>query len=109
MSMKSSPGSSSYTHYFSYNISQETSIENNKIVRLAQEMADLLNVLSNEHTNIIFVIMDETRVDVMKDKRIIILLRDHLEISVYSIFKFLFRNLLSLNKIINLIPKQNQT
>ena len=45
----------------------------------------------------------------MKAKRSIILFRDHLEISVYSIYKFLFRNLLSLNKIINLIPKQNQT
>lgn len=66
MSMKSSPGSSSYTHYFSYNISQETSIENSKIVRLAQEMADLSNALPNEHTNAIFVRVDESRVDVMK-------------------------------------------
>lgn len=64
--MASSSAASSYTHYFSYNISQETSIENAKIVRLAQEMADLSNALPDEHTNAIFVRVDETRVDVMK-------------------------------------------
>ena len=66
MDMRSSPSSSSYTHYYSYNIAQETSIENAKIVRLAQVMADLSNALPNEHTNAIFVRVDETRVDAMK-------------------------------------------
>jgi ubiquitin-protein ligase len=66
MDMKSSPTSSSYTHYYSYNISQDTTIENSKIVRLAQEIADLSNSLPNEHTNAIFVRVDETRVDIMK-------------------------------------------
>lgn len=66
MDMKSSPSSSSYTHYYSYNISQDTTIENSKIVRLAQEIADLSNSLPNDHTNAIFVRVDETRVDVMK-------------------------------------------
>lgn len=66
MDMKSSPSSSSYTHYYSYNISQDTSIEKSKVVRLAQEIADLSNSLPNDHTNAIFVRVDETRVDVMK-------------------------------------------
>ena len=66
MDMKSSPTSTSYTHYYSYNISQDTTIENSKIVRLAQEIADLSNSLPNDHTNAIFVRVDETRVDVMK-------------------------------------------
>ncbi|CAI2384890.1 unnamed protein product [Moneuplotes crassus] len=66
MDMKSAPSSPSYTHYFSYNISQDTSIENAKVVRLAQEVADLSNSLPNEHTNAIFVRVDESRVDVMK-------------------------------------------
>jgi hypothetical protein len=65
MNMRSG-SSTSYTHYFSYNISQDTSIENSKIVRLAQEIADLSNSLPNEHTNAIFVRVDEARVDVMK-------------------------------------------
>ena len=62
MSMKSSPILSSYIHYFSYNILQETSIENSNIVRLAQEMADL----SNEHTNVIFLRVNKIRVYVIK-------------------------------------------
>ena len=66
MDIKSAPNSTSYTHYFSYNISQDTTIENSKIVRLAQEIADLSNSLPNDHTNAIFVRVDESRVDVMK-------------------------------------------
>ena len=66
MDMKSSPTATSYTHYYSYNISSDTTIENTKIVRLAQEMADLSNSLPNDHTNAIFVRVDESRVDVMK-------------------------------------------
>ena len=41
-------------------------LENTKIVRLAQEMADLSNSLPNDHTNAIFVRVDRTRVDVMR-------------------------------------------
>ena len=41
-------------------------LENTKIVRLAQEMADLSNSLPNDHTNAIFVRVDKTRIDVMR-------------------------------------------
>ena len=66
MDMKTSPSSDSFTHFFSYNISQEPSIEKSKTVRLAQEIADLSNSLPNDHTNAIFVRVEESRVDVMK-------------------------------------------
>ena len=51
-------------HYASY-INNNTPPQQ-KMVRLAQELADLSNALPIEHTNSIFVRVDESRVDVMK-------------------------------------------
>ena len=51
-------------HYASY-INNNTPPQQ-KMVRLAQELADLSNALPIEHTNSIFVRVDVSRVDVMK-------------------------------------------
>ncbi|CAD8078852.1 unnamed protein product [Paramecium sonneborni] len=53
-----------YKHHYSGNIS--TQINQDKIVRLAQEFADMSTSLPIEHTNAIFVRADKERVDVMK-------------------------------------------
>ena len=47
-------------------MSDSNNLENTKIVRLAQEMADLSNSLPNDHTNVIFLRINKTRVDVMR-------------------------------------------
>lgn len=64
VSMKDASANKFKHHYASY-ISNNTPPQQ-KMVRLAQELADLSNALPIEHTNSIFVRVDESRVDVMK-------------------------------------------
>lgn len=62
--MKDTSGSY-YTHHYSSSVSQSTP-PSSKVIRLAQELADLSNSLPTEHTNSIFVRVDKNRVDLMK-------------------------------------------
>jgi ubiquitin-protein ligase len=56
-----------YVHHYSGSISSSSSRPpQDKIVRLAQELADISNALPVEETNAIFLRVDESRVDVMK-------------------------------------------
>lgn len=64
MSMKNDSGA--YNHYHKDLISQSTTIKPKKMVRLAQELADLSNSLPDQNTNAIFVRVDQDRTDVMK-------------------------------------------
>ena len=64
MSIKD-PNTSSFSHHYASYIN-DTTPSQDKMVRLAQELADLSTALPIEHTNSIFVRVDESRVDVMK-------------------------------------------
>mgnify|MGYP000926696280 CR=1 FL=1 len=55
-----------FIHHYSSYIIPFAIPPQTKMVRLAQELADLSNALPVEHTNSIFVRVDESRVDVMK-------------------------------------------
>lgn len=57
--------SGKFKHHYASNISSGTPPQN-KMIRLAQELADMSTALPIEHTNSIFVRVDDTRVDVMK-------------------------------------------
>jgi len=57
---------SKYVHHYSSTAMGKTNPPATKIVRLAQELADLSNSLPYEHTNAIFVRVDRERVDMMK-------------------------------------------
>eukprot|EP01022_Parablepharisma_sp_SALTPOND_P015993 TRINITY_DN22_c0_g3_i1.p1 TRINITY_DN22_c0_g3~~TRINITY_DN22_c0_g3_i1.p1 ORF type:complete len:4095 (+),score=552.02 TRINITY_DN22_c0_g3_i1:5895-18179(+) len=65
MDMKDSK-SKSYVHHYASTASGKTNPPATKMVRLAQELADLSNSLPFEHTNAIFVRVDKERVDMMK-------------------------------------------
>ena len=68
MSMKD-PKTSTYTNNSHHYASTATSLSTppmSKMIRLAQELADLSNALPYEHTNGIFVRVDKERVDLMK-------------------------------------------
>ena len=65
MDMKD-PGTGKYKHYYASTAEQETSPSQEKLIRLAQELADLSKALPEEHTSAIFVRVDEERVDLMK-------------------------------------------
>ena len=56
----------SYDHHYASHISGSGTPFATKMVRLAQEFADMSNSLPIEHTNSIFVRVDRERVDVMK-------------------------------------------
>jgi baculoviral IAP repeat-containing protein 6 len=64
MSVKNESGT--YNHYHKDMINQNTTVNPKKMVRLAQELADLSNSLPDQNTNAIFVRVDTERVDVMK-------------------------------------------
>ena len=64
MSMKSSSGI--YSHAFSSEIPSNMSPTVTKLVRLAQEIADLSNSLPCEYTNGVFCRVDKERVDLMR-------------------------------------------
>ena len=72
MSMKnpnaeaSSSGTSDYVHHYKALAAQNDSPPATKMIRLAQELADLSNALPCEHTNSIYVRVDKERVDMMK-------------------------------------------
>ena len=59
------PNTVRFKHHYASYINNNTPPQQ-KMVRLAQELADLSNALPIEHTNSIFVRVDESRVDVMK-------------------------------------------
>ena len=65
MSMKDE-NTGSYSHYHRDMISSNAGTNPKKMLRLAQELADLSNALPNNDTNAIFVRVDSERVDVMK-------------------------------------------
>ena len=53
-------------HHYMSTANQNKSPPSAKMVRLAQELADLSNALPTEHTNSVFVRVDKQRVDLMK-------------------------------------------
>jgi ubiquitin-protein ligase len=55
-----------YVHHYKSNANQNLNPPQTKMVRLAQELADLSNALPSEHTNSVFVRCDQGRVDLMK-------------------------------------------
>eukprot|EP00347_Sterkiella_histriomuscorum_P017580 403348792 len=55
-----------YKHHYNTIAQQNLNPPSSKMVRLAQELADLSNALPYEHTNAIFVRVDSQRVDMMK-------------------------------------------
>ena len=55
-----------YKHFYGSHADQEKSASQNKLIRLAQELADLSNALPEDHTNAIFIRVDEQRIDYMK-------------------------------------------
>ena len=65
MDMKDA-SSKAYVHHYASTASGKTNPPATKMVRLAQELADLSNSLPFEHTNAIFVRVDKERVDMMK-------------------------------------------
>ncbi len=64
MSMKNSSGG--YNHVYSADLGKAVNPPVTKLVRLAQEIADLSNSLPCDYTNAIFCRVDKERVDVMK-------------------------------------------
>lgn len=62
----SSSGTSDYVHQYKALAAQNEGPPATKMIRLAQELADLSNALPCEHTNSIFVRVDKQRVDMMK-------------------------------------------
>jgi len=64
VNMKDS-GTTKFKHHYASYITNNTPPQP-KMIRLAQELADLSTALPIEHTNSIFVRVDESRVDVMK-------------------------------------------
>ena len=64
MNMKS--GKTFSHHYSCYIESSNNTPPQSKIIRLAQEFADISTALPIEHTNAIFVRCDENRVDLLK-------------------------------------------
>lgn len=58
--------SGKYQHYYQNQIGVKYTPQPTKMVRLAQELADLSNSLPIEYTNSIFVRVDQNRVDVIK-------------------------------------------
>jgi ubiquitin-protein ligase len=59
-------GETDYKHHYKGLANQNQSPPQDKMVRLAQELADLSNALPSEHTNAVFVRVDKSRVDMMK-------------------------------------------
>jgi ubiquitin-protein ligase len=59
-------GTTDYIHAYKALAAQAESPPATKMIRLAQELADLSNALPCEHTNSIFVRVDKQRVDMMK-------------------------------------------
>jgi len=55
-----------YKHFYHAQAEQEKSASQNKLIRLAQELADLSNALPDDYTNAIFLRVDEQRIDYMK-------------------------------------------
>lgn len=64
MSMKDSSGI--YSHAYSMEISKNVNPPVSKLVRLAQEIADLSNSLPCDYTNGVFCRVDKEKVDLMK-------------------------------------------
>jgi ubiquitin-protein ligase len=62
----SSGGTSDYVHHYKSSAASNESPPSSKMLRLAQELADLSNALPCEHTNSIYVRVDRERVDMMK-------------------------------------------
>jgi ubiquitin-protein ligase len=59
-------GTSEYVHHYKALAAQNENPTTSKMIRLAQELADLSNALPCEHTNSIYVRVDKQRVDMMK-------------------------------------------
>ena len=57
---------SNYKHYFASQAQGETNPPATKMIRLAQELADLSNALPIDYTNAMFIRVDRERIDLMK-------------------------------------------
>lgn len=55
-----------YVHFYSSQAEQEKTASQAKLTRLAQELADLSKALPEDHTNAIFLRVDDQRIDFMK-------------------------------------------
>ena len=55
-----------YKHFYHAQAEHEATASQNKLIRLAQELADLSNALPEDHTNAIFIRVDDQRIDYMK-------------------------------------------
>jgi len=55
-----------FVHHYNSSAQQNQNPPSSKMIRLAQELADLSNALPCDHTNAIFVRVDRSRVDLMK-------------------------------------------
>ena len=55
-----------YKHFYHSHAFQEKTASKEKLIRLAQELADLSNSLPAEYTNAIFIRVDDERIDYMK-------------------------------------------
>ncbi len=55
-----------YKHFYHQQAEQDKTTSQSKLIRLAQELADLSNALPDDHTNAIFIRVDEQRIDYMK-------------------------------------------
>ncbi len=55
-----------YKHYFASQAQGETNPPATKMIRLAQELADLSNALPIDYTNAMFIRVDKERIDLMK-------------------------------------------
>jgi len=64
MNMKASDGQ--YQHHYKSYLGLNSIPPQAKMIRLAQELADLSNSLPYEHTNAIFIRVDKSKVDLMK-------------------------------------------
>jgi len=62
----SGSGTSDFVHHYKASAASNDSPPAQKMLRLAQELADLSNALPCEHTNSIYVRVDKERVDMMK-------------------------------------------
>ena len=59
-------GENKLNHHYASNEKEQMAPSPKKLIRLAQEIADLTNSLPVEHTNAVFCIVDKQRVDYMK-------------------------------------------
>lgn len=66
MDMKINSQSNQFLHHYNNDAQNNQTPPQTKMVRLAQELADLSNALPSEHTNGAYIRVDKSRVDIIK-------------------------------------------